>query len=352
LGEKVPKVISHISAGIEGIAKKTKIFKDIWSKRIDYAITQLISARLFYGKPHEGEMGLAIAKFVKETWRSISAVNKLEKLSKSDMGRAYIAKMILDNVPDEKRGIILSELAKLRNAEGLEFVEGVKKILERNLSREEYTKLDNVLGRHLAHAIVSGDGSAIFDPISSKLYYKDFEGIPQEKTLDLRKPDHVLELLSFGLLDKKKDLYSEFAEWRMLKIVEEGEMKGLKGKDLGVYVHARLREELEKDPHFFECFKYYIAKHINNLEKSRAAMVAFGDLIVAYAKLQQKMAAVVARAVRNLPFGYIIEPAVALAEGIGDLGDKTREAAKKRSEIKLDLWERRPPGKQAVDQID
>jgi len=48
----------------------------------------------------------------------------------------------------------------------------------------------------------------------------------------------------------------------------------------------------------------------------------------------------VARAMLNLPFvGTIVEPFVTLAEGIGDLGDKTREEAKKRPGIKLDLWE-------------
>jgi len=327
------KVISRITDAVGEVKKKATIFKDIWSKRINYAIAQLVSARLFYGKQHEGEMGLVITRFVKETWRSISAVRKLEKLSRSDLGKAYIAKLVLDNVQKEKRGIILSEMSKLKDKDGLDFVEGLKKILENNLTKEEYAKLNNLLGRHLAHVISSSKGDVIFDPISSKLYYKDMEGIPRTKTLDMRKTDDVLELLSFGLLDKKKDLYSEFAEWRMLKIIEEGELKGLKGKDLGIYVHARLKEEIEKDPHFFECFKYYLAKHINNLEKSRDAMTAFGDLLVAYAKMQQRMFASVVRAVRNLPFGYIVEPFAAMGEAVAEMGDIRKEVKERKISI-------------------
>ena len=129
--------------------------------------------------------------------------------------------------------------------------------------------------------------------------------------------------MSYGIFDKKKDLYSELAEWRMLKIIEEGELKGLSGKNLGMYVHARLREELNKDPYFFEAFKYYLAKHLDNLEKSRLVMSAFGDLLIAYAKMQQRMAAAIARAARNLPLGYIAEPFIALAEGISGIGEST-----------------------------
>ncbi len=91
----MPKIIPGISPKIEEIKKKTKIFGDIWSRRIDYAIAQLVSARLFYGKAREGEMGLSIVKFVKETWRSISITRRLDKLSKSNLGKAYVAKLIL-----------------------------------------------------------------------------------------------------------------------------------------------------------------------------------------------------------------------------------------------------------------
>jgi len=311
-----------ISSITEPLKKRTKLFADIWSRRVNFVLSQLVSARLSLGiKGHEGELGLAISKFVRETFRSISITRKIERLTSSSLGKAFISKIILDNVPESKRSLVLNDIKKIADFSKLEFIEGIKKILEKHLNPVELRRLDTILGNRLAHALVSRD--AVFDVIDNKLYAIDnATGEIIEKKLDLKKSNDVVELLAHGVLDKNKDLYTDFAEWRMLKIIDEGMQKGLKGKDLGIYVHHRLREELMKDELFQYCFNYYLTNHYNNLEKSRTLMVAFGDLVLAYVKLYRKLATAVARAASTIPiFGSIAEATASLGEAVSETGE-------------------------------
>ena len=109
------------SVGILGevMKKRARVYRDLWTRRINYVVSQLITARLALGKAHEGEAGLLIVKFVKETFRTFSMVMKLDKLLKTDLGRSYIVKTILDNVNNDEEGTILSKLINLRNLEGV-----------------------------------------------------------------------------------------------------------------------------------------------------------------------------------------------------------------------------------------
>jgi len=345
---------SKIQSFAEPVKKKIGIFADVWTRRLNFVLSQLISSRLALGiKSHEGEFGLAIAKFVKESFRSISIVRKVERLSSSSLGKTYITKILLENVPYHKRLPILKDIEKIKDFNGLDFVEGIKKVMEKHLSPQELRKADTILGNRLAHALVSKN--VVFDVVDQKLYTVDeFSGEAIEKKLDLRKSNDVLELLSYGVLDKSKDLYSDYAEWKMLKIVEERELKGLKGKDLGTYVHYRLKEELAKDELFQYCFNYYLVNHYNNLEKSKMVMAGFGDLVITLAKIQRKLAAAAIRAISYLPFGQLAEVAASLGESIAEAGESLAESVKKTKEQKQTPIKAKPLTKSNIltDELD
>lgn len=325
------RIAPRISPGIESIKKKRRIFIDIWSRRIEFVTSQLISMRLSYGRSHEGEFGLMISKFVKETFRSISITRKIEKISRSDLGKSYVIKLILDNLDREKKRIILSKLIKIKDEEGIDFIEGIRGILKSNLSKEEYEKIDKILGRRLSHLISDSKGSIIFDPIDSKMYSINQEGFLEEKNIDPRNFNDLIELMSYGLLDKRKDLYSEYCEWKMLKIIEDAELKGLSGKNLGLYLHSRILEEMEKDPFFLRAFQFYLVKHYEQLEKSKNAMIAFGDILIAYAKIQKRMMAAATRAMGSIPFfGSIADAIASMGESLLEIGDRSSDLLRKK----------------------
>jgi len=317
-----------VSKVVDTTKKRIGLFKDVWTKRLNFVITQLITARLSVGEVHEGEAGLLIAKFIRETFRSVSIVRKIDKLSSTTLGKAFITKIILENIPKNKRQAVLEDIKKLANLNGLDFIEGVKKVMKNHLTSEEFQKANRALGNRLAYALVSEN--AIFDVIDQKLYAVDeVTGKVIEKKLDLRKANDVIELLSYGVIDKKKDLYVDFAEWRMLRIIEEGEAKGLKGKDLGIYVFTKLKEELERDGTFRYCFNYYLVKHCDRLEKSKAVMAGFGELLLGLMRLQRRLLATAARAASALPiFGPIAEAIVGMGESLGELGEQIIEKSK------------------------
>ena len=317
-----------VSKVVDTTKKRIGLFKDVWTRRLNFVMSQLIAARLSIGDVHEGEAGLLIAKFIRETFRSVSIVRKIDKLSSTTLGKAFITKIILENIPKNKRQAVLEDIKKLANLDGLNFIEGVRKVMKNHLTSEEFQKVSRTLGNRLAYALVSEN--AIFDVIDQKLYAVDeVTGEVIEKKLDLRKTNDVIELLSYGVIDKKKDLYVDFAEWRMLRIIDEGMQKGLKGKSLGEYVYSRLRDELSNDPHLRESFKYYLIRYYDRLEKSKIVMAGFGELLIGLMRLQRRMIAAIARAASALPiFGPVAEAIVGMGESLGEIGEQIIEKSK------------------------
>ena len=322
------KVIRKIVEATDQVKKKGKLFGDIWMRRINSAVSQLIAVRLAVGKIHEGEAGLLISRFIKETFRTFSTMRKIDRLSKSPLGKSYIVKVVLDNIPMEKRSTILKEISKVKDREGVDFIEALEKILESTLGKENYKKVDAILGSRLSHALVSD--RAIFDVVDQKLYaYDEATGSIIEKKLDLKNPNDLIELLSYDLY-KKQDLRSDYAEWKMLKLIEEGEAKGLKGKSLGLYIYSRIGEELQKDEVFRHGLIIYLVKHFDRLEKSREVMSAFGDLLISYSKFYEKIVSSVVRAMGRVPFiGPLAESGAALGGALSELGEDITRTLKK-----------------------
>jgi len=301
-----------------------RVYRVVWASRINYALSQLVSMRLTYGKPHEGEAGLAIARFVREAFRSVGIVRRVSKLCSSELGKAYVGAALLDivgKVDSSKVSIVKQELAKLKGKDGLEFLESVKNIIERHFGGAARDRINKLLGHRLSNVIVSK--SAVYDPVDCKLYsVNPMNGEVEVKELKIRSPNDSLELLSHGIFDKSRDIFVNYAEWRMLRIVDSGLEKGLSGKELGVYVFSKLRNELYEDEYFFESFKYYLAKHIEKLEAHKTASVAFGELLMSVGRMYRRMVAGALRAAGNLPLaGPIVESLAAGIEGFGELGE-------------------------------
>jgi len=147
----------------------------------------------------------------------------------------------------------------------------------------------------------------------------------------LSKKDDIHELFSFGVLDKRKDLFADYAEYRMLKVINDAHNKGLSGEKFGENVFDRLSEELADDPYFLESFKYYLAKHDKKLELSLVAMAAFGELIIAASRMLRRMGAGALRAAGMVP---VVGPIASFfADGIdaiGEIGDSIGRSVKRR----------------------
>ena len=81
------------------VKRVSRMYKDIWFSKITSAVAELISMRMALGgKAHEGEFGLAIAKFVRETFKSVGVMLRINKLSKTNIGKMFIAYTLLDVV--------------------------------------------------------------------------------------------------------------------------------------------------------------------------------------------------------------------------------------------------------------
>ncbi len=328
----------------ESARRVVKVYKDVWLSRINYAIGMLVAMRHAYGKMHEGEAGVAIAKFVHETFRSIGIVNRVRKLSNTRLGKAFIAYTLVDvvrKIDESKVSVVMDELKKLKDKNGLEFFEGVKNIVVKCFDNDIRRRVDRAVGIRISNAIVSE--TAIYDPISERMVSIDpLTGRVSVVKMKLNRKGAVEELFSRGVFDKSKDIFSTYAEWRMLKIVDEALAKGLKGKDLGYYVFNRLRDELYKDDRFFYAFRYYLAKHIERLEKSQQVGAAFGELLMWISRMYRRLAANVIRAASSIPiFGPLAESVAGLGEGIAELGEGIGESIKKSrkgvKEIKISL---------------
>lgn len=321
-------LVRIVGSAAESIRKRARIYKDVWSSRLLSVSAQIISARLAIGKSHEGEAGLVIARFVSETFRSVSIVQKIKKLSSSSIGKAFITKLLLDNVSAEKRSKILEYIEKISKFDGVDFIEGMNLLMKKHLSPIEYERINRILGYRLSNAVISRE--AIYDPVDSKLYAIDLTGSNVvERKIDLKNINDLIDLHLYGVLDKKKDFLSQYAEWKMLKFIEEGHLKGLKGKQLGEYVFFRIQQEGERDPLFFKSFHYYLAKHYDRLEKNKKVMAGFGEVMIYWAKLYKNIAASVTKAMAILPFlGPLADFYASLADSLSETGDKIHEAVK------------------------
>lgn len=329
----------------EKAARAVKVYRDVWLSRINKTVSELVAMRHFYGKPHEGEAGLAIARFVKEAFRSIGIVRRVSKLSSTPLGKTYLSYILLNIVKkfdDSKVGVLFEDLKKIRNLNGLEFFEGIKNIIEKHFDGEVRKRIDRMMGLRVSSAIVGETG--IYDPISERLITTDIvTGKPVIVKTKL-KGEAMEELVFHGLKSKSRTIFIDYAEWKMLKVIDEGLSKGLKGKDLGRYVFARLRNEMKQDSYFFEALHYYLAAHLEKLRASEAASVAFGELLMHVNRMYRRMMAGIGRAIASIPiFGSIAEPLVSMYEGFGELGEGLSEVVKRAKKegstrtIKVDL---------------
>lgn len=333
---------------VKGVGRKVRragrVYSSVWFSRITSAISELVAMRHMIGRASEGELGLAIAKFIKESFKSIGVVRRVSKLSSTTLGKTYIAYTLLDIVkkldPSKVKGV-LEDIKGIKDKNGLEFFEGIMNIVNNRFSGDIKNRIDRILSLRLSNAIVSEN--AIYDPISERLIARDMlSGKIISKKLRLKNTESVLELFSYGIKDK--DIFVNYAEWRMLKIVNEGMSKGLSRKDLGLYVFTRLREELDKDSVFFESFKYYLATHIEKLEKSELAAAGFGELMIQVMRINRRLIAAAMRAATAIPiFGTIVEPMIGTFEGFGELCESLGESLKRANKdgntrtIKVDL---------------
>lgn len=287
--------------------------------------------RHFYGKPHEGEAGLAIAGFVKETFKSIGVVRRVSKLSSTPLGKTYISYALLDivkTVDKSKVKDVFDDIKKIKDLNGLEFFKGIKGIVESRFDSEVRRRIDRMYALRISNAIVGE--KAIYDPISERLISIDpVSGKPVIAKGGL-KGEVLEELMYHGLKDKAKDIFVNYAEWKMLKIIDEGMSKGFSGKELGLYVFKRLRDELRKDEYFYESFHYYLAKHLDKLRVSESASVAFAEVLVQINKMYRRLLASMGRVIASVPvFGAVAEPLVSMYESFGELGESIGEAIKK-----------------------
>jgi len=255
----------------------------------------------------------------------------VSKLASTDLGKTYISHTLLNivsKINSSKVDLIKNELLKLGDKKGLEFIESIKHVINKNFSDDERTKINMLLGYRLSNAIVSK--SAVYDPVISKLY--SINSLTNEieiKELNIEKERDRLELYKIGLLDKSRDFLVDYSEYRMFRIIEEGIQKGMKGKDLGKYVYSRLKEELRNDPYFFECFKYYLARYLEQLEKSKEAMQAFGDLLVMISRVYRRLMYVIVRAAEKIPiFGSVAGALASGGQAIEELGEGIRRTLK------------------------
>jgi len=315
----------------EKATRAVKVYRDVWLSRINKTISELIAMRHFYGKPHEGEAGLAIARFVKEAFRSIGVIRRVSKLSSTPLGKTYLSYTLLNIVKkldDSKVGAVFEDLKNIKDLNGLEFFEGIKNIIDKHFDGEIKKRIDRMMGLRVSSAIVGE--TTIYDPISERLITTDIvTGKPVIVKTKLR-GEAMEELVFHGLKSKSKSIFIDYAEWKMLKVIDEGLSKGLKGKDLGYYVFTRLKNEMKQDSYFFEAFHYYLVAHLEKLRASGATSVAFGELLIHVNRMYRKMMAGIGRAIASIPiFGSIAEPLVSMYEGFGELGEGLSEVVKR-----------------------
>ena len=335
------KAFKHVGGKVRRVGG---VYGSIWFSRITSAISQLVAMRHMIGRASEGGLGIAITKFVKESFKSIGVVRRVSKLSSTTLGKTCIAYTLLDivkKVDPSKVKVVLEDIKGIKDKNGLEFFEGIMNIVNSRFSENVKNRIDRMLSLRLSNAIVSED--AVYDPISERLIARDIvSGKIISKKFRLKNAESVLELFSYGIKDK--DIFVNYAEWRMLKIIDEGIAKGLSRKDLGFYVFTKLREELDKDSVFFESFKYYLATHIENLGKSELAAAGFGELMIQVMRINRRLIAAAMRAATAIPiFGTIVEPMIGTFEGFGELGESLGEIIRRSKKegnigtIKVDL---------------
>ena len=219
----------RVFKGIEEKVKRAgRVYGSVWLSRITSAISELVAMRMAIGgKAHEGEFGLAIARFVKESFKSIGVVRRVSKLSKTSLGKMYIAYTLLDIVKKfdaSKTKVVLEDIKNLRSKNGLEFFEGIMSIVNKHFDGDIRNRIDRMLSLRISNAVVGDD--VVYDPISEKLFARDtFTGKNVVKKLRIRNSEDALELFSYGIKDK--NLFINYAEWRMLKIIDHGISKGL-----------------------------------------------------------------------------------------------------------------------------
>lgn len=320
----------------EKAGRTVRAYKNIWLSRIEYAITHVISMREFYGRKHEGEAGLLIARFVKETFKSVGVVRRISKLSSTSLGKAYLAYSLIDivkGIDKSKVNAVFQDIKKIKDLSGLEFVGGLRDIIYRHFDGDTAKRIDKMLGLRVSSAVVSE--TCIYDPVAERAFSIDpVTGKFTTAKVRLDREGAVEELFMRGMFDRSKDIFSTYVEWRMLKIIDEGMAKGLKGSDLGQHVFVKLRDELTKDDYFMYAFNFYLAKHIDRLEKSEQVSAAFGELLVQVSAMYRRLVGSVVRAAASvLPFfGSLAEVGASLGEGVGELGENIGRAIKKSKE--------------------
>ncbi len=89
---------------------------------------------------------------------------------------------------------------------------------------------------------------------------------------------------------------------------------------------------------FFGSFKYYLATHLEKLEKSELAVAGFGELMIQVMRIDRRLVAAAMEDVAAIPIlGAIIEPMICAFEGFGELGEslgKSLKRANKEGEYK------------------
>jgi len=161
------KAFKHVGGKVRRVGR---VYGSIWFSRITSAISQLVAMRHMISRASEGELGLAIAKFVKESFKSIGVVRRVSKLSSTTLGKTCIAYTLLDivkKVDPSKVKVVLEDIKGIKDKNGLEFFEGIMNIVNSRFSEDVKNRIDRMLSLRLSNAVVSED--SIYDPLSERL---------------------------------------------------------------------------------------------------------------------------------------------------------------------------------------
>ena len=193
------------------VARAVKVYKRTWEARITSAISELISMRMMIGRASEGELGLAIAKFVKESFKSAGIVRRVSKLSKTSVGKTYMSYVLLDvirKVEPEKVKVVIEDIKSIKDKSGLEFFEGIMNIINERFAGDVRKRIDKMFTLRVSNAVVGRD--VVYDPVSERLIGRDYlTGKFINKKFKLTK-NNVYDLYAYGIKDK--DVFVHYAE--------------------------------------------------------------------------------------------------------------------------------------------